>query len=88
MLDDVELSADSNTDTIREVLAKGLPLLSTVMPVDHAAVFVRNAALDRFVDGHGLAGGGRRGMRRAGRPSQTGRGTAHRLVRLRLDTTA
>jgi diguanylate cyclase (GGDEF)-like protein len=47
--DDVELSADSNTDTIREVLGKGLPLLQTVMPVDHAAVFVRNAALDRFV---------------------------------------
>jgi diguanylate cyclase (GGDEF)-like protein len=47
--DDVELSAESNTDTIREVLGKGLALLNTVIPVDHAAVFVRNAALDRFV---------------------------------------
>ncbi len=48
-VDEVELSADSNSDTIREVLAKGLPLIGTVMPVDHAAVFVRTSALDRFV---------------------------------------
>jgi diguanylate cyclase (GGDEF)-like protein len=48
-LDDVELSANSNTDMIREVLGKGLPLVGTVLPVDRAAVFVRNAALDRFV---------------------------------------
>jgi len=48
-LDAVELSADSNTDSIREVLAQGLPLVGSVTPVDHAAVFVRNAALDRFV---------------------------------------
>ncbi len=48
-LDEVELRADSNADTIREVLERGLPLIGSVMPVDHAAVFVRNAALDRFV---------------------------------------
>jgi diguanylate cyclase (GGDEF)-like protein len=47
--DEVELNADSNADTIREVLAMGLPLLNSVMPVDYAAIFVRNAALDRFV---------------------------------------
>ena len=47
--DEVELSADSNADTTREVLAKGIPLIGSVVPVDHVAVFVRNAALDRFV---------------------------------------
>ncbi len=48
-LDEVELGADSNSDTIREVLERGLPLVTSVLPVDHAAAFVRNAALDRFV---------------------------------------
>jgi diguanylate cyclase (GGDEF)-like protein len=42
--------ATANADDIQDVLRRGLPLVSDVIPADRAAVFARNAQLGRFTN--------------------------------------
>lgn len=48
VLDEVVRRGDSN-DTVRDILATGLPLVASITPVDRATAFVRNGSVDRFV---------------------------------------
>jgi diguanylate cyclase (GGDEF)-like protein len=47
-LDGIGHASRSSADTVEEVIRRGMPLVTSVLPADRAAVFVRHETLGRF----------------------------------------